>query len=300
MGSMRKEAVLKEAVLSHKTAVSIPSERPGGTRRALLVVIAGPELGRQIDLESGEVDIGRDEGVTLRIDSDAVSRRHATIRRFAGRFAIADLHSTNGTFVNERRIKTQTLKEGDHIRVGKVVFKYTESPIEAQYHEQIVQLATLDALTGAHNKRYFEETSKKAFTASRQTSTPLALVLFDIDHFKKINDTLGHSAGDAVLSQVAQIVRARLRKRDIFCRVGGEEFALVLEGTSLADARGAAESLRGAIETAPLVFEGSKIPVTTSFGVAGIEATDASAEALYNRADVRLYEAKRSGRNRVC
>src|SRR5678815_532920 len=111
------------ADLSDKTAVSLPSERPGGPSKPVLVVIAGPELGRQIDLASGHVDIGRDDGVTLRIDSELVSRKHATIRRFAGKFAIADLGSTNGTYVNDQRIKTHALQEGDHIRVGKVVLK---------------------------------------------------------------------------------------------------------------------------------------------------------------------------------
>jgi diguanylate cyclase (GGDEF)-like protein len=263
-------------------------------------VIAGPELGRRIDLDSGEVDIGRDDGVTLKIDSDLVSRRHATIRRFAGRFAIADLHSTNGTFVNDKRIKTHKLEDGDQIRVGKVVLKYTECAIEAQYHEQIVHRATVDALTGAYNKGYFEEAFKKSFASCREAATPLTLVVFDIDHFKKINDTWGHTAGDAVLKQLGQVVRAQLRPRDTFCRIGGEEFALLLEGMPLGAARNAAEVVRGSVETTDFAHEGTKIPVTMSLGVVELEKTDMSADSLFQRADGRLYEAKRGGRNRVC
>lgn len=283
-----------------RTAISLPSERPGASGKPILVVIAGPELGRRIDLDGGEVDIGRDDGVTFRIDSDLVSRRHASIRRVAGKLAIADLGSTNGTFVNDVRIKTHTLADGDQIKIGKVVLKFTMSAVEAQYHEQIVLLASMDALTGAYNKRYFEEALRKAFGPTHGTTVPLSLILFDIDHFKKINDTWGHAAGDAVLRQVTDIVRGQVRNRDVFCRVGGEEFALLLDGASLADARRAAELVRRTIEMTAFTFEGKRIPVTVSLGAAERLPPDSSPESLYRRADARLYEAKRSGRNRVC
>jgi diguanylate cyclase (GGDEF)-like protein len=258
-------------------------------------VIAGQDLGRQIELHAAEVDIGRGDNVTVRIDSESVSRRHAAIRKVAGRYAIADLQSTNGTFVNDERIDTRTLQEGDRIRVGKVVFKYTECAIEANYHEQIVQRANVDALTGAYNKRYFGENMKRIYSSQGATS----LILFDIDHFKKINDTWGHAVGDVVLQQVAGTVRGLLGDEDLFCRVGGEEFAVILEGSGIDVARRSAEQVRATIERSPVNGGGQRVPVTISIGVAERAASDGGYEALYKRADERLYEAKRGGRNRV-
>jgi diguanylate cyclase (GGDEF)-like protein len=261
-----------------------------------LVVIAGPDLGRQVELTDRNVDIGRGEDVTLRIDSELVSRRHAAVRMVAGRFAIADLESTNGTFVNDARIKTHKLVEGDRIRIGKVVMKYTECEIEASYHQQIVQRANVDVLTSAYNKRYFEDTMKRLYGQPRAL---VSLILFDIDHFKKINDTFGHAAGDVALQQVSSAVRGQLRDGDTLCRVGGEEFAVILEETNLVVARRAAEMLRATVETTRIEAAARVIPVTVSLGVAEREPRDGGFDALYKRADERLYEAKRGGRNRV-
>jgi two-component system cell cycle response regulator len=288
------------AVLSgNRTAVAAPSDHPAKAGRPVLVVIAGAELGRRIDLDAGDVEIGREEGLTLHIDSELVSRRHASVQRIGGQLVVADAGSTNGTFVNEQKIRAHRLVDGDQIRVGKVVLKYTECAIEAQYHEQILHMASVDGMTGAFNKRYFEEALARLVSAHHASTAALSLVVFDIDHFKKINDTWGHAAGDAVLKQVAAVVRSQIRERDTFCRVGGEEFALLLEGTLLAAATLAAEFVRGAIEMADFVFEGHRIPVTMSLGVAEYQAGE-DGPSLFKRADARLYDAKHGGRNRVC
>jgi diguanylate cyclase (GGDEF)-like protein len=284
---------------SERTFVSIPSERPRSAGKPVLVVISGAELGRQIDLASVEVDIGRGEEVTFRIDSEQVSRRHASIRKLAGKFILGDLNSTNGTFVNERKVRTHALMDGDQIRIGKTVFKYTESALEVEFHEQIAHRANVDALTSAFNKRYFQEALRRCVDAARASSTAVSLIVFDIDHFKKINDTRGHAAGDAVLKQLGEVIRAQVRDGDVFCRIGGEEFAIILTSTPEEAARRAAEFIREAVEQSDFVFELSEIPVTISLGVAALDGTDLDAEALFQRADSRLYEAKRSGRNRV-
>jgi diguanylate cyclase (GGDEF)-like protein len=129
--------------------------------------------------------------------------------------------------------------------------------------------------------------------------SPFSIILFDIDHFKKINDTWGHAAGDAVLKEISQVVRGQLRESDTLCRVGGEEFAILLAGATLASARGAAEFIRGAVEMTDFLFEGKRIPVTVSLGVAAFEPSDESSEALFKRVDGLLYESKRTGRNKV-
>ena len=285
-----------------RTAVAAPSLRPRPVGRPMLVVIAGPELGRQIDLTvcaTHEVDIGRGDEASVRIDGDLVSRRHASIQRLAGQLIVADLGSTNGTYVNEAKIRSHALSDGDQIRIGKVVLKYTECAIEAEYHDQVMQLASKDALTGAFNRRYFDGELRKQAMEARTQGSPLSLVALDIDHFKSINDGFGHAAGDAVLRQVSELVQRQLRAEDVFARTGGEEFVALMPGTDLREARMAAELTRGAIELTDFVVDGKKIPVTSSFGVAVLEAADDPAEKLLKRADERLYEAKHAGRNRV-
>jgi diguanylate cyclase (GGDEF)-like protein len=282
---------------SRRTAIVIPSERPKNIRPRL-VVIAGPELGRQIELTMDALEIGRAETAGLRLDIEQVSRRHAAIQRFGSHYILADLNSTNGTFVNDEKITTRELKDGDRIRIGKAVLKYSESDVEAEYHFRIFNMANLDALTGAYNKRYFDEAFRKEVEKGAREGRPFALLLFDIDFFKKINDTYGHPAGDAVLTEVAEVVRGIARPSDLFGRVGGEEFALACPETPLDNARDLAELVRASIQEHEFAFETQRIPVTSSVGVGELLSTE-SADDFYKRCDAFLYEAKRSGRNRV-
>src|SRR6185503_8741782 len=206
--------------------------------------------------------------------------------------------STNGTFINEQKVERAKLVDGDQIRVGKTVLKYTESHVEQRYFEHVFNLASMDALTGAFNKRYFDETFSKEAARAQQSATPLSLVLFDIDFFKKINDTYGHPAGDAVLKAVAGAVAAQLRDGDALFRVGGEEFALVLQATPKDLAIQAAEATRQMIAELVTDFMGTRITATLSLGVAELGPQE-EPSALYQRADGLLYVAKRGGRNRV-
>jgi diguanylate cyclase (GGDEF)-like protein len=262
------------------------------------VIISGEDMGRRFELDAQEVSIGRADDCTICVNTDQVSRRHASVQRVLGQYYLVDLRSTNGTFVNEQKVERAKLVDGDQIRVGKTVLKYTESHVEQRYFEHVFNLASMDALTGAFNKRYFDETFGKEVLRARQTTTPLALVLFDIDHFKKINDGYGHPAGDAVLKNVAAAVNGQLREGDLLFRVGGEEFVLLLSATPHAVAVQAAEAVRQAIEALVTDFQGTRICATLSLGVAELRPAEEPA-ALYQRADELLYAAKRGGRNRV-
>jgi diguanylate cyclase (GGDEF)-like protein len=262
------------------------------------VIISGDDMGRRFELGKQEVSIGRAETCTICVNTDQVSRKHASVQHILGRYYIVDLRSTNGTFVNEQKVERAKLMDGDQIRVGKTVLKYTESHVEQRYFEHVFNLASMDALTGAFNKRYFDETFGKELQRAQQTSVPLSIVLFDIDHFKKINDTYGHPAGDAVLKNVASAVSAQLRDGDSLFRVGGEEFALVLSATQHALALQAAEAVRSLIESLVTDFMGTRIVATLSLGVAEAQSGE-EATALYQRVDSLLYAAKRGGRNRV-
>jgi diguanylate cyclase (GGDEF)-like protein len=281
-----------------RTAISIPSERPAAAGPPCLVIISGEEMGRRFELTTQEVSIGRADTCTICVNTDQVSRRHATVQHVLGKYYIVDMRSTNGTFVNEQKVERAKLVDGDQIRVGKTVIKYTESHVEQRYFEHAFNLASMDALTGAFNKRYFDETFGKEVQRSQQTRSPLSIVIFDIDHFKKINDTYGHPAGDAVLKNVSSAVSAQLRDGDALFRVGGEEFVLLLSATPKDMAVQAAEAVRGLIEALVTNAGGTRIAATLSLGVAQLREGE-QPSSLYQRADERLYGAKRGGRNRV-
>ena len=159
------------------------------------------------------------------------------------------------------------------------------------------QCATTDALTGLPNRRHADEVLERLLAAARRTRRPLAVVLFDLDHFKAINDNFGHSIGDEALRATASATRELLRGSDHAARFGGEEFLLLLPETSADDALIVAEKLRAQI--AELEVEGLDREVTASFGVAAYPDHEATADRLIEAADAALYRAKAAGRNRV-
>ncbi len=278
-----------------------PSPQSDAVLRACLVVIFGGEIGRRVVLEGEKTAIGRASGADLQLDLDSVSRTHAVITRTARGFVLRDQASTNGTFVNDQPVRERVLKDGDQIRLGRAMLKFlTSRNVEAQYHEEIYRLMTLDGLTQVHNRRYFQDALEREFARSRRYKHPFTLLLVDVDHFKQINDRFGHQAGDAVLRRVGATVRSKVRTNDLVARVGGEEFALVSPETRLPGGLVLAEKLRRAIESERFRHEDQAFQITASFGVAEFDADLADSSALVKLADERLYEAKRAGRNRVC
>jgi diguanylate cyclase (GGDEF)-like protein len=148
-------------------------------------------------------------------------------------------------------------------------------------------------------KRYLLEALEKEMIRARRHARDLAFIMFDIDHFKKINDFHGHLAGDFVLKELARIVQSRIRRDEVFARYGGEEFAIVLPETNLEGARALAEGLREKVESSKFVFQNETIRVTISIGVATLTDQDRASMDLIKHADQKLYDAKRGGRNRV-
>jgi diguanylate cyclase (GGDEF)-like protein len=175
----------------------------------------------------------------------------------------------------------------------------------ARRREELLTLSRTDALTGLFNRRYFEERLNEEFTRSRRYGSPLSLVMLDIDHFKRINDTFGHPFGDQVLKAVAQTACSRLREVDLMARYGGEELIALLPETSPVDALRVCERVREAIASLGLEHPGAdghvqEVRLTASLGVATVPAANlTSAEALLMAADTSLYAAKGAGRNRV-
>jgi len=270
------------------------------TDRACLVVIYGPELGKRAALGHGGFEIGRSSRSDLAIDQESISRHHARITFDGKGHVIEDLGSTNGTFVNDKNLKRSTLADGDQIKLGRSILKYMSGDnIEANYHEEIYRLMTMDALTQTHNRRYFNEALEREYQRSVRYRRALSLILFDIDHFKQINDTYGHVAGDSVLRQLALVVKPRLRQQDVLARVGGEEFAVLLPEVEPGGALVAAEKVRRLVESARFVVDAKEFGCTVSVGVAAFQQDMSLPTMLYDSADKNLYEAKRAGRNRV-
>jgi eukaryotic-like serine/threonine-protein kinase len=167
----------------------------------------------------------------------------------------------------------------------------------ARLFRKVEELATTDGLTGVANRRHFMDLAEQKLATSQRHGLALAALMLDLDHFKQVNDTYGHATGDQVIRAVAQRLAAMIRQDDLLGRYGGEEFALLVH-----DAAGVAElaeRLRAAVATDPIPTDNGPLPVTVSIGVATLEASDTSADAILARADAALYQAKRAGRNRI-
>jgi len=281
------------------TAISRLADRPP-RNEACLVVIYGDELGKKYNLNASSLLIGRSSKCDIQIDQESTSRNHSKIVNTGKSILIRDLGSTNGTYVNDEPIEEHVLRDGDFIKIGRTIFKFlTGGNIENAYHEEIYRLTTVDGLTQISNKRHFMETLEREIARGQRYQRPLSLVMFDIDHFKIINDTYGHLAGDYVLNQLATAVKQRIRREDVFARYGGEEFAIVLPEIEVPTALLFAEKVRQLVQQHDFRFEKTRIDVTISVGVAGTEQKDVEPEALIKRADEQLYAAKSAGRNRV-
>ncbi|GMU01053.1 GGDEF domain-containing protein [Corallococcus caeni] len=281
----------------------ISSLTPGPERgtECCLVQIHGPELGKKYVLEETEFTIGRDQHNHIVVDLDNVSRRHARIWGRQGKMFVEDLQSTNGTYLNDREVlQAQPLRSGDLVKVGGSIFKFLDGDnIETQYHETIYTLTIADGLTGINNKRYFLEYLEREMGRSHRYQRTLSLMMFDIDHFKQINDVHGHLAGDHVLREMAQSIKRLVRREQCFARYGGEEFAVVMPEDGPDKARLFAEKIRKLVEDKRFVFEDKDIPVTISIGVAEVAPEMSEPAQFIKVADANLYKAKKSGRNRV-
>jgi len=298
--------------LDEKTRVTTIVQKPAGETgedekprtNDCIVVIYTKEptlLGKRFVLDYTPVRLGRGAENHIVLEGDSVSRRHAHLEQRGPVWWAVDDGSTNGTYVNDEQISREFgLANGDRIKVGPTIFKYLSgADVEAQYHEEIYRMTIIDGLTQAHVKRYLLEALEKEIIRARRHARELSFIMFDIDHFKKINDHHGHLAGDFVLKELARIVQGRIRRDEVFARYGGEEFSIILPETGLEGARALADGLREKIESSKFVFQGDNIPVTISIGVALLTDSDKTSLDLIRAADAKLYEAKRGGRNKV-
>jgi diguanylate cyclase (GGDEF)-like protein len=288
-----------------ETWVTAPDRLVSAIRRDACVVHiypTGPGMGTRYPLTDTPMVLGRGNDCDIRINDHSVSRRHARIQPGADGYYAVDLQSTNGTFVNDVPASICKLKDGDYLRVGNCIYRFLAGGnVEAEYHEEIYRLTIIDALTDIHNKRYLLEFLDRELSRSARYCRPLALIMFDLDRFKAINDELGHLGGDFTLRELGAIVKGSVRKEELFARYGGEEFAVVLPETNVENGALVAERIRNLVERHAFQYEGKTVPVTISAGVAGTAGDVAlTPHELIRQADEKLFQAKAAGRNKVC
>jgi diguanylate cyclase (GGDEF)-like protein len=270
--------------------------------RAYLIVLAGSSVGEMFKIAKESTVIGRGTQADIHVVDDGISRRHAEIVHAGDRILIRDLESTNGTFCNGDRIGEHELQDGDKIQVGSTtILKFTfHDSLDETFQRQMYESALRDGLTKIFNKKYFLDRLESEFAYAVRHKTPLSLIMFDIDHFKAVNDTHGHLAGDYALSTLAQIVTTTIRQEDVFARYGGEEFAVICRGIDLQSATTFAERVRKTVASYKFEYANAQLAVTVSCGVASVtELGMRQPLDLIAAADEALYGAKRSGRNKV-
>jgi two-component system cell cycle response regulator len=271
--------------------------------RAVLSVSSGGDVGRVISVERGETTLGRADECVVRFHDPSLSRLHAKILFAVGEYIFYDCGSTNGSCVNDQPVTSPVaLCDGDHLRLGSgTTLRF--SMVDANEEEamrRVYESAARDALTGIANRRSFEERINAEIAFAVRHELPLAVLIVDVDHFKRVNDTHGHLGGDNVLQAVAKALDGSVRAEDMVARYGGEEFAIIARGSDPEGALMMAERLRKQVLATEVEYDGKTICVTVSIGMASLDCCETKdRQTLLATADARLYRAKELGRNRV-
>lgn len=269
--------------------------------RALLIRTDRWNAGQVFAIEGRETTLGRHPDNVACVEDEGISRLHAKVCRTGDLVWIEDLGSRNGTHVNGRPVTRSELNNGDTVQLGaRVSFRFSmASAAEELALRRLYESSVRDSLTQAFNRAHFERQASTEIAFATRHQGALAVLLLDVDFFKRVNDRYGHLAGDEVLRTVSDTLRGQLRAGDIFGRFGGEEFVALLRGTAMGQAVPVAERLRTTVERGKTVYQGRAIEVTISIGIATLDKNTCDLQALLARADARLYRAKEAGRNRV-
>jgi len=266
---------------------------------ACLVIVAGPRLGEKFPLAKDRTVIGRQKEADISIEDGLISRKHAeVVRKADGTIVLRDLDSKNGTFRNDEPIRETGLEEGDLIRIGGAMIKYVgPSRLESPGRDEASERSRRDGLTGFLDQPTFRFLLERHLARCKSLHTPLSVGLIDPDGIKTINDGWGRPAGDHVLKTLADLFRNAVRPTDVLSRHDDDAFGLILPLTNLMGARIVGERLRNRVLNHPFVFEGGKLPVTISVGMAERRGGTEEAEALLGRAEKAIVQAKQMGRN---
>lgn len=273
--------------------------------RVILTVLTGISAGQVVRLTGEEAIVGRSHDCVIRLQDIGVSRHHCRIFRDEdGRFILEDLNSTNGTYVHGRKSSRVALMNGARVQVGpEVVLRFSfGDDTEEALARKLYEAATRDPLTMAYTRKFFDERLASEISFAKRKSAPLAVISLDIDHFKRINDTHGHAAGDQTLRHLSMRIQGLIRNEDIFARYGGEEFLILARGIKHKEVVKFAERVRKSIEKMAVPIAEGRLKITISLGVASLSECKGEgdvARRLLTLADRRLYAAKAGGRNRT-
>lgn len=290
---------------STDAAMPRPSLLEASAKHGYLLILSSRALttvGKMFRLERRELVLGRSAEADIKLDDPGISRRHARFIREENTYRVEDLDSRNGTFLNGERVKSAALTGGDKIQLGSttILLFSVQDELEENFQRSLYESATRDGLTGLLNRQAAMDALATEVAFGERHRAPVSVVMVDIDHFKTVNDTHGHPAGDTVLIGVAQMLASTTRAEDVVARYGGEEFLLVLRQTGPEAANRCAQRCRRAVEAGRFRVGGQELAVTISAGTASLGAQGAQTpQALVAEADRRLYEAKAGGRNAV-
>ena len=278
------------------------SEEEAKQKPACLLVMGGDLNGSIFNLLTGENIAGRNPDCQIPLDFNGISRKHFAVTVDATTATLIDLGSANGTYHNNQKVTEPiVLKRGDLIKIGSIAMKFLpQGDPERLTYDKLHEEANTDGLTKCYNKTFFNNQLELEIKKCKVTGKPLTLIIFDLDHFKKLNDNYGHDAGDFVLKEKAKIIRENgIRQGDYFARYGGEEFCILLPNTNLKQGFEIAERLRKLIEKHEFIYDGKRLPVTASIGVADYRMGVNTGTDLFKRADSSVYKSKEGGRNQV-
>jgi diguanylate cyclase (GGDEF)-like protein len=273
-------------------------------RHPHLVFFIGQDSGKRFKLTPGKMTLGRAPEADITLDDEWASRIHAIIEWADEVIRIKDNGSTNGIYVDYRKVDSAVLTQGVPIQIGHSVMKIDfKDDAEIRLERDLLRNACIDGLTGISNRHHFMKRAAEQYSYARRNALTVGLIMIDIDRFKAVNDTHGHQMGDAVLNQFAGIISRVKRQEDIFARYGGEEFVIVPCGQiNPDDVFGFCERIRQAIEISEFRFGDTGIQITASLGFHTRKITqNEKIEPLINdmikKADQALYQAKERGRN---
>jgi len=267
-------------------------------RQPMLVVLHGPLLGKTFMIEQPALTIGRSSQCDIQIEDDNVSRRHAEINFRDGLVWLTDLRSTNGSYVNSKRVNEIPLNDGDLILIGRVLFKFIHSSLaENRFFGQMYSFATTDFLTGIANRQQIINLLEQEYNRARRYDRPLSILVYDIDRFKEINDTFGHLAGDQMLIESSRIVKGHLRAEDHYGRLGGDEFLVICPETPVENALALGKRIQVVLSKTDFLVKDKIVFFTISVGAATLSLKVSSPDEFSLLADQALYRAKNAGRN---